>query len=106
MIRFSYDINNANCMTLKAHKIDVLFPFHNGAVYCVSFSKEEYDLSPFDDTLHGLSVLVDGTYYTLYQVMLEAERQYEAVRNETLREIRDENAMADELSSPEQTGRI
>lgn len=109
-MNFSYN-HDYDYLTLHAYKVDVKIWFKNGGPSHIEI--DECEFYPKSDVLYGVFVQVrkpnslePPALHSLQDVMDEAERQYEDIVAETEEEAREEQALADELSSVYLTGRI
>ena len=97
-----FNLEENECLSLKTD---------NGVVVIINLQTNEITLdgSSLDgssDTMHGLYVLVNGAWVSLYAVLIKAASDYNSIISEHDQARIDECAMREEHSSPYYTGRI
>ena len=107
MIRFNYERGYAETDDLlvksdQGIKIRIVYDNGDPVLVCV----DDVEFNDADDTLNGLFVSINCKPYALSYVLRAANEQIDAIIAENEQEAADELRMAQELSSPYQTGRI
>lgn len=104
-MKFSYCDDGADkILTLTGRHFPVSVYFESGNPYVIWAAGREFD--PNDDDILGFHIESKGKIYSLYQIMHEAQDQFEELDNEARLEEAADAAMYQELSSVEATGRI
>lgn len=98
MLYDHYDIQT-DCITIKAYKANI--EIFDGHVII-----DETEISENEDAMQGLFVQINEETKNLYEVYIQAQADRDLLRQETLADIAAQEHMAEELSSPVQTGRI
>lgn len=94
-----------DCLCLKTDEgADIEVVFKDGAPSEVYV--DEVDYSATDERLHPMFFIVEKGFMRVSAIVSDAALQYDDIMREVRRERADEEAMARELSSPEQTGRV
>jgi hypothetical protein len=109
-LTFTYETDTFETMsTTSSNGSLVSVMFENASPAYVDIDGHEFDAS--DDVLNILSVSftkssLENEYVAVLDIVRQAAKQIDGIRDEYLAEQREELAMERELSSPYMTGRI
>lgn len=100
-------VEDGHCLTVKTDTgddIDVFF--RNGKEYAQHIYVDDTAFVTHDDQVHGFFVKIGGEFYSLADVVREADLASPAIIEEINHETREYRDMERHLSCPRRTGRI
>lgn len=103
-MKFSFDyVSDVLTLDINGGHIDI--GFKDGEAYWLMINNE-IELVPEDTCVKSVCVAVEDKTYKVFQVLDEANRQYEGILQETVDEMEAEIEYERDLRSPYLTGRI